>query len=65
MPGYEVIGSEEFEEVKDVFDRGGVLFRHGFDAIRNDCYKTKEFEAEFSKEIGADYALAVSSGTPL
>lgn len=63
MPGYEVIGSEEFEEVKDVFDRGGVLFRHGFDAIRNDCYKTKEFEAEFSREIGADYALAVSSGT--
>ena len=63
MPGFEVIGSEEFDEVKDVFDRGGVLFRHGFDAIRNDCYKTKEFEQEFSKAIGSDHALAVSSGT--
>ena len=63
MPGFEVIGAEEFNEVKDVFDKGGVLFRHGFDNLRNNCYKTKEFEKEFSKKIGSDYALAVSSGT--
>ena len=51
MPGFEVIGAEEFNEVKDVFDKGGVLFRHGFDNLRNNCYKTKEFEKEFSKKI--------------
>ena len=37
MPGFEVMGNEEFLEVKDVFDRGGILFRHGFDGLRNDC----------------------------
>lgn len=63
MPGFEVIGAEEFDEVKDVFDRGGVLFRHGFDALRNECYKTKEFEIAFAKAMEIEYALAVSSGT--
>ena len=43
MPGYEVLGKEEFEEIKDVFDHGGILFRHGFDHLRNGCYKTIEF----------------------
>ena len=31
MPGFEVIGSEEENEVLDVFRNGAVLFRHGFD----------------------------------
>ena len=34
MPGFEVIGAEERAQVDEVFDRGGVLFRHGFDALR-------------------------------
>ncbi len=63
MPGFELMGSEEFEEVKDVFDKGGILFRHGFDQLRNGCFKTKDFESAFCKEMGVDYALAVSSGT--
>jgi len=63
MPGYEVMGSEEFAEVKDVFDHGAILFRHGFDGLRNDCFKTKEFETAFSEVMGVDHALAVSSGT--
>lgn len=63
MPGYEVIGSEELAEVQDVFNRGGILFRHGFDALRNNCYKVKEFEQTFAKSMGVDYSLAVSSGT--
>lgn len=63
MPGYEVIGSEELDEVKDVFARGGVLFRHGFDGLRNNCYKVHQFEQEFAKATGAKYALAVTSGT--
>lgn len=63
MPGFEVIGAEEQAEVNDVFARGGVLFRHGFDALRHDCYKVKEFEAAFAAAMGVKYALAVTSGT--
>lgn len=63
MPGFELIGDEEFDEVKDVFNHGGVLFRHGFEAIRNNCFKVKQFEENFAKAMGSDYSLAVSSGT--
>ncbi len=63
MPGFEVIGAEEQAEVNDVFARGGVLFRHGFDAMRGDCYKVREFEAAFAAAMGAPHALAVTSGT--
>jgi 8-amino-3,8-dideoxy-alpha-D-manno-octulosonate transaminase len=63
MPGFEIIGDEELAEVKDVFARGGILFRHGFDALRNDCYKVCAFEQAFAGAMGVNYALAVSSGT--
>ena len=63
MPGFEVIGAEERAQVNEVFDRGGVLFRHGFDALRNECYKVREFEQEFARKMGVEHALAVTSGT--
>ena len=63
MPGFEVIGAEERAQVDEVFDRGGVLFRHGFDALRNDCYKVREFEQAFANRMGVEHALAVTSGT--
>lgn len=63
MPGYEVIGAEEQAEVDEVFARGGVLFRHGFDALRNECFKVRDFEDAFAKYMGAPHALAVTSGT--
>ena len=63
MPGFEVIGNEELNEITQIFDNGGVLFRQGFDKIRNNCFKVKEFEAAFSKEKSVKYSLAVSSGT--
>lgn len=63
MPGFEVIGKEEFQEIQDVFDHGGVLFRHGFDGLRNNCFKVKQFEQQFAEATQANYALAVSSGT--
>ncbi len=63
MPGNEVIGSEEFAQVEDVFNNGGVLFRHGFAEQRNNCYKVQEFENLFAQKMGSPYALAVSSGT--
>ena len=67
MPGYELIGKEERDEVLTIFDNsGGVLFRHGFDAQRNGIFKVQEFEKEFVSTIGFPdqyKALAVSSGT--
>ena len=44
MPGYELIGNEELEEIQDVFLKGGILFRQGFENLRNGCYKVKSFE---------------------
>jgi len=63
MPGFEVIGAEEQAEIDDVFRRGGVLFRHGFDGIRNGCYKVRDFESAFAEYMGVPHALAVTSGT--
>lgn len=62
MPGYEVIGQEERDEVLDVLSRN-MLFRYGFDAQRNGIFKVKEFEKEFADYCGVKHALAVSSGT--
>jgi len=63
VPGFELIGAEEQAEIDDIFARGGVLFRHGFDALRNDCYKVREFEAAFATYMKVPHALAVTSGT--
>ena len=43
MAGFEVIGKEELAELSDVFARGGVLFRHSFESLRNGCFKVEEF----------------------
>lgn len=63
MPGFEFIGSEEKQEITDLFDRSGILFRHGFDNLRNGVYKVREFEKAFAGYMGRDDALAVTSGT--
>jgi len=63
MPGYELIGAEEQAEVDDIFRHGGVLFRHSFDAIRQDRWKVRDFERAFAKSLGVPHALAVTSGT--
>ena len=63
MPGFEVIGQEEFNKVKEVFDNGGILFRHSFDHLRNDTYMVKDFETAFAERMMAPRALAVTSGT--
>ena len=63
MPGFEVIGPEEAAEVQDVFAHGGVLFRHGFEGLRNGCYKVQEFERNFAHAMQSQHALAVTSGT--
>lgn len=63
MPGYELIGAEEQAEVDDIFQNGGVLFRHSFDAIRQNRWKVRDFEAAFARELNVPHALAVTSGT--
>lgn len=63
MPGYELIGKEEQKEINEIFDNGGILFRHGFDKMRNNCYKVQTFEKQFSEFYDGKDALAVTSGT--
>lgn len=58
-----MIGAEEQEEINAVFASGGILFRHGFDALRGGCYKVREFETAFAEAMGVPHALAVTSGT--
>jgi len=63
MPGWEILGEEERRAVNEVFDSGGVLFRHGFAAQRNNIYKVREFEAAFALYMGVPFAHAVTSGS--
>lgn len=63
MPGYELIGAEEQAQVDDIFQHGGVLFRHSFDHLRQDRWKVRDFEKEFAESVGMPFALAVTSGT--
>ena len=62
MPGFELIGKEEQKAVNKIFDDGGVLFAHGFDAMRNN-FHVREFESMTAKKLNCEHALAVSSGT--
>ena len=63
MPGFELIDNEEFLEIKEIFDKSRILFRHSFDPLRNGIYKVRDFEQAFARRMGVDYALAVTSGT--
>ena len=62
MPGFELIGKEEQLAVQQVFEEGGILFAHGFDALRKK-YHVKEFELKASEYFNSKYCIAVSSGT--
>ena len=62
MPGFEMFGDEERKNVNDVLE-SGILMRYGFDGLRNDHWKAKEFETEFANKMGVDYCQLVSSGT--
>ena len=43
MPGFELVGQEELESIQEIFADGGILFRHGFDAMRNGRYRVIEW----------------------
>jgi 8-amino-3,8-dideoxy-alpha-D-manno-octulosonate transaminase len=64
MPGFEVFGEDERKAINDLFDaNGGILFAHGFDAMRKGIYRVREFEKAFASRMGSQYAQAVSSGS--
>lgn len=62
MPGFELFGEEEKNQVQDVLD-SGVLMRYGFDGMRNGHWKAKELEARLAKRMQSKYAQVLSSGT--
>lgn len=63
MPGFELIGKEEHEELNHLMNSSSILFRHGFDALRNGIYKVRDFETAFAHKMGVENALALTSGT--
>ena len=63
MPGFELIGKEEHEELNHLMTNSSILFRHGFDGLRNGIYKVREFEKAFAEKMETENALAVTSGT--
>ena len=64
MPGFEVIGKEEKNSINKIFSRGnGIMFRHGFEKLRNNQFLVDEFEYKFKKKFNSKYSLAVTSGT--
>lgn len=62
MPGFELFGELERQEVIDVLDNG-VLMRYGFDAMRNGHWKAKALEEELQKQFNIKHSHLVSSGT--
>ncbi len=62
MPGFELVGDEERAALDALFDEGGVLFAHGFDAMRKH-FHVREFEGAVAERLNCNHALAVTSGT--
>ncbi len=62
MPGFEVFGAEEKNEIMDVLDTG-VLFRYEFGDQRQGIFKVREFEDKFAAYCGSQHGQAVTSGT--
>jgi len=64
MPGFEVVGKEEQEAVNEIFTKSnGVVFAHGFDTLRDNIFRVRDFEKEVATKVGSTYAQAVSSGS--
>ena len=62
MPGFEIFGDEERREVNDVLATG-VLFRYGFDGVRQGHWKARAFETELARRLNVGHAHLCSSGT--
>lgn len=62
MPGFELFGDKERDQVNDVLN-SGVLMRYGFDGKRNGHWKAMELEQALAKRMKVNHAQLVSSGT--
>ena len=62
MPGFELFGETEQNELNDVL-KNGVLMRYGFDGMRNGHWKARELEIELQNTFKTKYAQLLSSGT--
>ncbi|RED49559.1 DegT/DnrJ/EryC1/StrS family aminotransferase [Seonamhaeicola aphaedonensis] len=62
MPGFELFGDIERQQVNDVLE-SGVLMRYGFDGMRNGHWKAKELEAALEDTFKTKHVQLVSSGT--
>ncbi len=62
MPGFEVFGELEKKHVNEVLETG-ILMRYGFDGLRNNTWKAKEFEQQFAARMKVNHCQLVSSGT--
>ena len=64
MPGWELVGKEEQEELNKIFsDSKGVLFAHGFNERRNNIFRVREFEKKINNYFNIKNSLATTSGT--
>ncbi|GAA5214608.1 DegT/DnrJ/EryC1/StrS family aminotransferase [Corallincola platygyrae] len=62
MPGFELFGPEEQQEVKEVMEQG-FTFRYNFDAMRNDHWKARDMEQMLCEKFDVKHAHLLSSGT--
>ena len=62
MPGFELFGDLERQEVNDVLNNG-VMMRYGFDGMRNGHWKAKALEAQLQNTFNCKHVQLVSSGT--
>ena len=62
MPGFELFGDAERNEVNDVLD-SGVLMRYGFDGMRQGHWKAKELEYAIQSRFDVKHTQLLSSGT--
>lgn len=64
MPGFEIIGKEEQSALVEIFTKdNGILFAHGFDTLRHNNFRVRNFEQSFAGRMGVKYAQAVTSGS--
>ena len=62
MPGFELFGDKEKQQVQEVLDTG-VLMRYGFDGMRKGNWKAVELELALAERMQVKHAQLVSSGT--
>lgn len=62
MPGFELFGTRERQEVQQVLS-SGVLMRYGFDGMRQGQWKALELENALAERMQTKHVHLVSSGT--